>query len=321
MARALLRKCGHFIFVLWLTVTFLFAALAIIEGNPVSLFLDPRLSPERSAQLKKIYGYDRPQAEQYVRYLGNLLRGEMGTSFTFKRKVTQVLGERIGTSLWLGGMGYLCGLAGCLLLVCGLHAIRGRSLRWFSETTLTLFLAVPSFVIAALLLGCFGSWLGWFPLVGSRGALAGQQNFWHSLVNRLHHAALPVLSLALPLAAQFGAYLHEHLRRLDEAPFVLSAKGRGVTDMGLFWNHKVRVVLPGFIQLAGIYLPLVAGGALVIEALFGWSGLGLLLFDAVLSRDYPLLLGGSIWLACIVVPGYELADMLRGYCEKRMGVS
>jgi peptide/nickel transport system permease protein len=305
---------------LWLTVTFLFLALAFIKGNPVSLFIDPRLSPERGEQLKKIYGYDRDRPEQYLRYLGNLARGEMGTSFIFKRSVTDVLKERIGTSLFLGGMGYLCGLALCLLLLAGLHATRTGPWRLASETVLTLFLAIPSFVLAALLLGCFGAGLGWFPLAGSRTLMAGDQSLWQVLLDRSHHAVLPVLSLGLPLACQFTAYLHEHLSRLEEAPFMLSARGRGVAGARLFWNHQLRAVLPGFIQLAGIYLPLVAGGALVIEAVFGWSGMGLLLFDAALSRDYPLLLGGSIWMACVVVPGYELADVLRGIFERRMGV-
>jgi len=320
MARALLGKCGHFVLVIWLTVTCLFVALAVIEGNPISLFLDPRLSPERSEQLKKIYGYDRSAPEQYLRYLGNLLRGEMGTSFTFKRKVADLLCERIPTSLLLGGLGYLTGLIGSLLLVWGLHAARQGWLRAGGEGLLTLFLSLPSFVLAALLVGFFGAYLGWFPLAGSRSLEVGSPGPWQVVADRFRHALLPVLSLGLPLACQFAAYLHEHLSRLEEAPFVLSARGRGVAGARLFWNHKLRAVLPGFIQLAGIYLPLVAGGALVIEAVFGWSGLGLLLFDAVLSRDFPLLLGGSIWLACIVVPGYEAADALRLHFERRMGI-
>ncbi len=313
---AILLKLLHGAATLWLTVTLLFAALIVVKGNPVDLFLDARMTPAKRAQLKQIYGYDRDPLSQYALYLTNLSRGEMGVSFTYKEPVRRTLAARIGRTLWLGGLGYALGLAVAALLLAG-SFYRGASwLRRGCAAIATFLLATPSFVVAALLIAVFAARLKWLPMYGS-APLFDQAEGWRGWLQTARHSLLPALSLALPLGAYFAAYLREQLAQLDDAPFVLSARGRGVSERRLFWAHKLRAVAPGAIQLMGLYLPMVAGGALAVEAMFGWSGMGLLLHDAVLARDYPLLLGGGVWLAAFVILGYELADAAREALQRR----
>jgi len=317
LLKTICRKSLHGLAVLWLTVTILFAALHLIRGNPIDLFLDTRLTPAKQDQLKRLYGYDRDPFTRYVHYLGALTRGEMGVSFIYKEPVSRALGARLGRSLWLGFLGYALGLAVAALLLAGAFQQRAAWLRRLCSGATTALLATPSFAVAAALIALFAARLRWAPMYGS-GPLFGPTEGWRSLLALLRHSLLPALSLALPLGAYFAAYLREQLERMRDAPFVLSARGRGVSERRVFWNHQLRAALPSLIQLMGLYLPMVAGGALAVEAVFGWSGMGLLLYDAVLARDYPLLLGGALWTAAFVIAGYELADGARAALDRRM---
>ena len=305
----------------WLAVTLLFWGLVLIEGNPVSLYLDPRLTPELRQRLKAEYGYDQIPARQYITYLNQLIHGEFGTSFIHKNKVSAVLASRAPRSLGLGAAAYVAGMMLSAALLIGLWQRRYPVIEKFARLIQSLCLTLPSFLFANLLVGLFAVKLGWFPILGSRDVFA--DDFWSlsGMVNLCRHVCLPVLSLALPIAGQFTAYLREQQKLLDSAPFVLSARGRGVSEWRIFLNHQLRSLWPAWIQLAGLYLPMVAGGALVIEAMFGWSGMGVVLFDAALARDYPLLLGGCIWTALFVIPCYELADRLRAAAKVSEGGS
>lgn len=309
--RQLAWAVGRYLFIIWLTVTLLFVALSILRGNPVSLFLDTRISPEMRATLAERYGYDKSPLERYVLYMGNALQGDFGVSFMYKEPVSKVLLSRIGKSMWLGGCAYFLGMALSLALVFGVH-LHPRG--WLARLCTTIqdgLLATPSFLVASLLISFLGVRLGWFPIFGSMSLFSETMGPWQRFRDLAYHSVMPVMSLALPLSGQFAAYLHEKITQLESAPFVQSARGRGVSRLRILVNHKLRVIMPSFFQLAGLYLPMLAGGSLVVEAMFGWSGIGLVLFDAVTSRDYPLLIGGSIWTACFVIAGYETADFLR----------
>ncbi len=307
----LLKHLAHFVLVLWLVVTLLFCILVIIRGNPVSLFLDQRLTPELQENLKQIYGYDRTPLAQYFHYLGNLARGEFGASFSQKQSVRDVLGARIGKSLWLGGLSYVLAIGLTLLILMGLHLPKWLWLRRFCEGLYTMFLTIPAFIFATLFIAWLGVRLNWFPVFGSRSLFQEETSGLAAFGNLLYHSILPAFSVALPLCGRFTAFLNGQLNRLDNAPYIMSARGRGLSERRIFFNHKMRALLPVFIQLMGLYLPMIAGGALVIEIMYGWSGLGVVMMDAVLARDYPLLMGGCLWTAFFVIPGYELADYIR----------
>ncbi len=285
--------------------------MALVRGNPASLFLDSRLTEANREKLSRIFGYDQSAPRRYWIYLGNVARGELGTSFIHKQPVARVLKSRIGKTLWLGGMAFTMALGLTLCLLWGLRGNRPSWMRKACDALYNLFLVTPSFILAALLIALLGVKLRLFPIFGSGPLFGPSESLLDAPARFFAYGFLPSLSLALPLAGQFTAYLHRQMELLQEASFIMSARGRGVPEWRIFLNHELRALLPVIVQMAGLYLPMIAGGALVIEAMFGWSGMGLLLYDAVLARDYPLLLGGAIWTALFVVPGYELADWAR----------
>ena len=310
MIKTIVRLIFRYLLTIWLAVTALFVLLVLIRGNPIGMYVDTRLTPERQANLKRIYGYDRPAIVQYGHYLRNLGRGELGLSFTYKEPVARLLLQRLGNTIWLGTFTYLLGFVLCAFLVYGLS--RPGWMARLCGVLHSVSLSVPSFLLATLFIAVLGVRLKLLPLYGSRSLFADET---HAFLDLLRHSLMPAFSMAIPLAGQLAAWFQEHVRQLDEAPFVLAARGRGVPERRIFFNHKLRTILPGVIQVAGLYLPMIVGGALAMEALFGQAGIGLLLFDAALARDYPLLLGGCILTALLVIPGYELADWFRDRLE------
>lgn len=307
----IIKRVLHLLLVLWFTLSLIFLALVAMKGNPISLFMDPRLGTERLAELEALYGYSDSPLQQYLNYLRNVVRGELGFSFLFKRPVADVIPQRLLASVGLGLSAYFLAGGLSILLLLGLDKRRPQVLQKCSTALHMFLLSVPSFVLATLLMGLLGVRWHLFPITGSRGLFAQDLGFWANFVDIAHHAVLPVLSLALPFTGQLTAYLQEQLVALEQSPFVISARGRGLSEQRIFWNHKLRVLLPSVFQLGGLYLPTVAVGTLIIESIFGWSGMGELLFDAVTARDFPLLLGGSLGTVLFVVTGYEVANHLR----------
>ena len=307
-----LKRIGAFLLryllVLWLAVTLLFVALSVMRGNPVDMFLDTRMKEDVREQLMEIYGYDAHPIQRYFLYLGNVVRGRLGHSFIHGKPVSFLLANSIGKSLWLTGFSFVVALILCFALLAGMTQRRFAWLRRFCSFYVSLAMALPPFIVAVLLLGFVAVYLDWLPQYGTRSLFATESGTFGAFMDLLRHTILPGLSIALPVSGLFAAYLHEHLEELEMAPFVLSARGRGVRYWRVFINHQLRTLLPSFIQLCGLFLPGMAGGVLVIEAIFGWTGMGALLIEAVIGRDFPLLLGGCIWCAALVIPGYELAD-------------
>lgn len=314
---AVIRGIGRSLLVLWLVVTLVHLGLFVAGGNPVEMLMDSRLSQSQRAQLKTKFGYDASPIQRYKRYLAQTLQGDFGFSFIYKAPVRRVLLPRIGRSMLLGGMALGMAVLLTLGMLWALFQVRWPMLRQGADVSAQILLSVPAFVWAPLCLAFFAYGLGWFPTHGSQSLFRDNANLGFIFWDTARHAVLPGLCLALPLSGQLVAYLNEQLRGLTHAPFVLSAKGRGVSAGRIFWNHQMRTLLPSFVQWLGLYLPLLAGGAVVIEAVFGWPGLGLALFDAVLARDYPLLLGGCLWATLLVLPSYFIADWFREQIAER----
>ncbi len=290
--------------VLWLLATSIFLSSWWIGGNPVDLWVDPRLDTTTRQQIEANFGYDKPVLQQYVHYLSGLAHGDMGVSFTRKQPVSRVLFGVLPHSAALGCLALLWAIFITLLT---LHLAHFGGTRWwgkFGRQWDVFGILVPSFLWAALFRWLLGRWFGWFPFVNLNES-ASWMNEW------LLHGSIPAIAISLPIAAQASTYLNSRLEELVQLPYAIAARGRGVHRLRILWFHLLPQVVPSAIQLLGLNLPIIAGGALVVECVFGWSGLGTLLFDATLGRDVPLLVGASLYIGLFSVLGYQLADRWR----------
>ncbi|WP_426217707.1 ABC transporter permease [Pseudomonas sp. DWRC2-2] len=290
--RALWRLAGG-IMVLWAVATLTFFALRLMPGDPVLAILGgPSGNPtaETIAEATREFGLDKPLPVQYVLYLGRLIQGDLGISYSQHLPVTKVLAEQSWPTLQLTFTSLI--LAWVLVLTLTvLTAGRQRLLCRLASLMETLAAALPHFWLGILLLAIFAFGLRLFPPAGSDG--------WQTLV-------LPSVALAIPLAGFIAQVTRESLELTLDQPFVLTARTRGLSDFSVRFKHALRhAILPG-ISLSGWAIGALISGAVVIEVIFSRKGLGRQLFQAVQTQDLPLTIGISL----VVAAGYVFANIL-----------
>lgn len=255
------------------------------------------MPPEVRANLERSYGLDAPLHEQFLRYLGGLLRGDFGPSFTFKDySVSELIAEGLPTSAALGGMALLAAvLAGIPLGL--VAALRARG--WLDRLAMGLAvagIALPVFVIGPLLVLVFGVYLDLVPVAGwAEGA-------WRDRV-------LPTVTLALPIVAYLARLTRGSVLEVLQSPFVMAAKARGVSRHSLILRHVLPAAMVPVIGYLGPASAAILTGSLVVEILFGIPGIGRHLVMGALNRDYTLVMGMVILYASSMILANLVADL------------
>lgn len=316
MTRALLSRLGQGAAVVALVVTFCFGLIRLAPGDPFALSLEhENVTLEMRDRMRRLYGFDRPIAEQYVLFVRNLARGELGHSFSRGQPVAQVLAEAVpptlllmGTALLLGGLG---GVA-----VGAWQGWRGdtRATRLVSRLSLVV-LSVPEFVLALLLV--MGPALAWglFPVTGMQDDFA--PSGLAGALDRLHHLALPALTLAIVVGAVVARHQRRALLGVVNADFVRAARAKGVRESRILLRHALRNALVPVLTLAGVLFPALVSGTVLVEKIFAWPGMGRAVVDAVVRRDYPLVGGAVLVTSLAVVAGTMLADLAVSWADPR----
>ncbi len=316
MGTALLRRLAQGALVVLFVVATCFALIRLAPGDPFFRALDEASVPAevRAAQLAR-FGYDRPISEQFARYLGNVARGDLGWSHSRGQPVAQAIATALPSTL------LLVGTAGLLAFVVGVSV--GAWSGWHADRPIArgidraamLLLSIPDYLLA--LLAVMGPALAWglFP-VGGRRTEFGPTGLL-GLVDRLHHLVLPVLALALPITAVVTRLQHAAMREVREAAFIRTARANGVPERQIRWRHALRNALIPVLSYGGVQVAAALSGVVVIERIFAWPGMGRLLYDGVLSRDYPLIAGGVLVAAIGTVLGTMVADLMIRWADPR----
>jgi peptide/nickel transport system permease protein len=288
----------------------------LLPGDPVVHLIgaeDYYRYPELAARLRARHGLDEPLPVQFGLYLRNLLEGDLGYSFRYRRPVEQVVGPRLKWTLVLVVPGVALGGLGALVLGGLAGWYRGRS--W--ERCLTLGMMVckslPVYGVAMLALLVLAYRLELFPLGGVGSGRGGLEVLWH--------AALPLLVLALFNAAQYYLILRNTVARTRLEPFIAAARARGLDEARVLLRHGLRPALPPFLTLVGLGMGFSVAGALLVEIVFSWPGMGTLILSAVESRDYALLQGCFLLLALAVLAVNWATDAAYGWCDPRVRYS
>jgi ABC-type dipeptide/oligopeptide/nickel transport system permease component len=314
--RFLLHRLLHAALVVLLVVSICFILIRTAPGDPFFTGLEAFDVPQESAQLmRERFGYDRPIPEQYLRFVGALVRGDLGWSHSRGRPVVDVLSATLPNTLLLMsaalGVGLLFGVG-----VGAWFGWRGGRLGRAVDRLALATLSVPDFVVALLL--ALGPALAWrlFPIGGMRtefgpGGIAG-------LVDVLHHLALPATALGLVIAAIVTRHQLASMRAVREAEFVRAARATGIPERRILWRHALRNSLVPVLTVMGVLLPSLVGGAVLVERVFAWPGMGRVLVDAVAFRDYPLVAGTVLVTSTGVVLATLLADAAVAWADPRM---
>jgi peptide/nickel transport system permease protein len=317
VTRVVLLRLGQAALAVLLVVALCFTLIRLAPGDPFFTALDePGLPAETRAALMRDFGYDRPIPVQFMRYLGQAARGNLGHSHTRSRPVTGVLVSAIPSSLLLMGAALLLGFGGGIAL--------GAWQGWRAEHRLArvtdrlglVVLSVPEFVLALLLLLVFAVRWRLFPAGGMRTEFGPRGA--GGLVDLAHHLALPALTLALIVAAVVARHQRAAMRAVRDAEFIQAARAKGVGEGRLAVRHALRNALVPVITLSGVILPALFGGAVLVERVFNWPGMGYTLVEAALGRDYPLVVGGALVTSLAVVLGTLAADLATAWADPRL---
>lgn len=320
MAAFLLRRLIHGIVVVALVATIVFLLIHAAPGDPFSSAMEnPSITESIRATWRHSYGLDRPLGEQYVRYVASVLRGDLGFSFSLQRPVSDALMDALPETLTLMSVGiamaFVLGIAVAVAQVKNSGKAVDRILNGISLT----FYSVPDFWFALLMLVAFAFWIPLFPIGGSVSAT--MYDYLSPLGragDRLKHLVLPSITLALlyfPLIAR-----HQRAALLDTLPsdYVVTARAKGVSESRVIRHHALRNALLPIVTLLGIAFPALLTGAVFVEKVFSWPGMGLLIVNSIGSRDYPLLTAAVILGSAFVVTGSIVADVLYRWLDPRL---
>jgi peptide/nickel transport system permease protein len=315
-----LARAAQAVVVIILVATLAFALIHLAPGDPFSVALDdPAVGPETVAQQRALWGFDRPISEQYLKWIGNLAHGEFGYSIMRSRDVFQVLRETVPNTLLLMGTALVFGLGGGVALGTWQAARAGtRAERAISGFTM-LVLSVPEFLVALGALTVFAVRCRWFP-VGRMIEPAMHETYsaFGRAVDVLWHLALPAALLAALLAAAVARYHRTAMLAVLPDEFVRTARAKGARERVVLVRHVLRNALGPVITIAGLVLPGLFGGAVFVEKIFNWPGIGLTMIDAVGRRDYPLVLAGVVLGSAMVALGSALADVFASLADPRL---
>lgn len=312
------RRLLRGIVTVWFAVTITFLLLRLLPGNPALAVASPNMSAALRAAMLRQYGLDQPLTVQYVRYLGQVLHGNLGVSFADNQNVSAVLGQELPWTLLLMGSSLVLTLV--IGVPLGVAAARrpgtlvDRGLQVMSVASGSLF--VPSAGI--LLLYVFGVWLRWLPIGGAYSS-GSYGMAWYASVAQ--HLVLPAFSLVL---VQIGGYVFTLRTTLIGAlreDYADLARSKGAAERTVVWKHALRNALLPVTTLVGLQLGFLVGGAVLTETIYAYPGIARGIYTAVTQQDYPVLQGAFLLLAVSVVAANFLTDLAYGLLDPRVQAS
>lgn len=319
MLRFLWRRIAAGIILLLVVLSATFVLLHAAPGDPTAVFLsDHRVSAETREAIRAQYGLDQPLWRQFLIWMGSALQGDLGTSIVHGRGAAQVLLSKLPATLLLVAAGilveYSLGLG--FGIAAALHP-GGRLERWVRSLSL-IFYSIPYFWLAIVLIDVLAVRTGWFPINMMRSDNAAELGAWARLVDLLHHLALPALSLGL---AQFGLvsrFVHSGLAEVLEQDYVRTARASGLPPLRIVWVHGMKNAVGPLLQRFGAGLPARLSGAVLLEVIFSWPGVGQAIFNAVLQRDYPVVLASTVFSGAVVVVTLLVVDLVHAWIDPRV---
>jgi peptide/nickel transport system permease protein len=295
-----------------------FAIVELAPGDPVQILVgDYPAPPEYVRQVRERFGLDQPLPVQFVRYLREMLRGNLGHSFFYGEPVVDVLLSRLPATLVL--MAAALVLAATVGIVLGVAAAqRAGSAADRALTVIALAgYSVPVFWLGQMLLVWLSLGANWFPVQGMQ-SIGARMSVSARVLDLLHHLVLPAITLATRYVALNARLTRASLGRVLGTDYLRTATAKGLSHRAVVWKHGLRNALLPVVTVLGVNFGHLVAGAVLTETVFAWPGLGRMVYDAVLHRDYPVMLGGLLVISVGVVIGNLIADVACAAIDPRI---
>jgi len=312
LARFLLTRLVQSLAVLVLMSVAIYGLIGLMPGDPIDLALsaDPELTPSDIERLRALYGLDKPWLERYGAWALQAIQGNFGYSRLFAAPVLEALAEPLGRTALLMGMSFLIGVA--IGIPAGMAAGARPHSRLDYVVNLLCFagVAMPAFWLALLMILLFSVTLQWFP--------ASAVSLDPGIGAQLYHLALPALTLGLLQAGGIARYMRAAIRDALSADHIRTARSKGRSELGVLWGHALRNAMIPVISILALDVGALFSGALIIEMMFGYPGMGKLLFDAVMGNDYNLALVALLFATAVTLAANLLADIAYAAIDPRV---
>jgi peptide/nickel transport system permease protein len=320
--RFLLARGAQALVVIALVATLAFVLVHTAPGDPFAASIDdPRNNAALHAEQMHQWGYDQPLPVQYVKWFGNLARGDFGWSHTRNRRVTDVLRETIPRTLLLMGTALVAGLLAGVALGTWQAARRGTAAERATSALAITALSTPEFLVALAALALPAARWHWFPVSGIVDpAMHDSMDALGRASDVLRHLVLPAATLALLTAAAVSRFHRSAMLAVLPEEFVRTARAKGAGEFTVVVRHALRNAAGPLITIVGVLLPALFGGAVFVETIFSWPGIGRMMVDAVNGSDYPLVLAGVLVGSALVALGSALADVLSALADPRVRI-
>ena len=290
----------------------IYGLIGLMPGDPIDVALsaDPRLTAEDIARLRALYGLDEPWFQRYLAWVGQAVQGEFGYSRLFATPVLSALVEPLGRTLLLMGGSFLVALLVGLPAGIVAGACPQSRLDYVINFVCFAGVAMPAFWLALLLILLFAVTLQWFPA----SAVALEPG----LGTHLYHMALPVLTLGLLQAGGITRYMRASMREALAADHIRTARAKGLGEFSVIWGHALRNALIPVVSILALDVGGLFSGALIVEMMFGYPGMGKLLFDAVMGNDYNLALVALLFGTGVTLAANLAADVSYAAIDPRV---
>lgn len=301
MFKYLLKRIAILVITLWVVVTLSFFLMQVMPGTP---FNNPKLTDDMIAMMNKQYGLDKPVWQQYLQYLGNILKGDLGTSYqSINQPVSMLIGQRLAVSIHLGIQALVIGVTGGLFV--GAVSARNKN-NWIDgalSVLSTLGISVPSFIIGLLLLDYLGFKWGLLPLTG-----------WGTFAQTI----LPSLALAIPVFAQVTRFFRSEMIETMNSDYIQLARAKGLTGRQVTNRHALRNSLIPVLTLVGPLSANILTGSALIEQIFSIPGIGQQFVTSIPTKDYPVIMGTTIVYAVMLMVAILVTDIIISIVDPRV---
>jgi peptide/nickel transport system permease protein len=314
----LLRRLAASLLLLVLVLTTLFFLLHLAPGDPTRVSEDFRIPPEQRERLRQIYGLNRPLPEQYLTWMGAVLRGDWGISLSQQRPVVTVLAEAVPPTLLLASAALLVEFGVGLALGIAAARRRGSAFDHGARIASLLLYSQPVFWLGLMAVLLFSYAWPVLPASHMRSVDAAEMSALGRFFDVGRHLVLPALVLGLTQAGATARFVRASLIEVLGQDYIRAARAKGLSERRVVWVHGMRAALPPLIQLFALSLPALLSGSLVTEVVFSWPGLGRLTNTAIQTRDYPLILASTALSATLVLAGTFLGDLLLALADPRV---
>ncbi len=314
----MLKRLLYAIPLIFGVIIFAFILIHLAPGDPITALIgDTPVTPEYMEMIRREYGLDQPLHIQLVLYVKQILMGNLGYSYYSREPVAQLIFERVGNTLLL--MLPAITFAALIGVVLGVisstdpHSAKDRIIAFFCSIGCS----IPAFWLSQMLILLFALYLGWFPVVGM-SSLGTNVNVLDAFIDLLRHLFLPVLALSTFYITLITRITRASMLEEFQKDYIMTARSKGISEGTVVYRHALRNALIPVVTIGGVFIGYMLSGAVLVETVFSWPGLGRLMFDSLLRRDYPLLVGMLIFTGIAMVIAQLIVDVVYTLLDPRI---